>query len=576
VLQSGVVRPVVATATRAFVAALCAAGCERDMPVPMEPPAAPGAMAPNLLAADGDVLATWLEPSGAATRLRFARLTRTVPVALPWFSDYAWRDASTIVERTDLFSNWADVPSVVAAEDGTLFAHWLERTGDESYDAHVGRSTDGGATWNRVGRLHPKTPGEHGFVSLVAEGPREVRAVWLDGRDAARPGGATSLRTALIGDQVHDERVLDDRVCDCCGTAMVRTADGPIVAYRDREGEVRDIAIVRLTKSGWSRPAPLHADGWLVPGCPVNGPALAARGRRVVAAWYTYAGGNARVFAAFSHDAGATFGTLIEIDAPRGRATPVGRVDVALDGDHAIVSWMTSVRERAGVAVRRVAADGRRGGFMVLFVARAGRDAGFPRIEMHGGNLVLATTRPGSPSAISAQIVPPSWIPPLASKRDAPAAEVETVRPGSPAPDFSARTLRGEPRSLASLRNEVVLLNVWATWCEPCRHEIPELARLHERHAAEGLHVVGVSVDAGDAAAVAKFVARKKVPYAIWHDPDDRASAAFGIGALPATFLYDRSGSLRWHGQVPHGGSPDLDAALRAALAPPPAGTPDR
>ena len=104
-------------------------------------------------------------------------------------------------------------------------------------------------------------------------------------------------------------------------------------------------------------------------------------------------------------------------------------------------------------------------------------------------------------------------------------------------------------------------------WREPCRHEIPELISLYRRSVGEGLRVIGVSVDGGDPAAVAKFAVRHKIPYEVWHDPDDHASAALGVATLPATFLYDRSGRLAWHGHVPHGGSKDLEQQLGLALA---------
>ena len=88
-------------------------------------------------------------------------------------------------------------------------------------------------------------------------------------------------------------------------TAAAVTAEGPIVAYRDRsEGEIRDIYISRLAGGTWSEPAPVHRDNWKIAACPVNGPALSANGRQVAIAWFTAQGEEGHVFAAFSSDPG--------------------------------------------------------------------------------------------------------------------------------------------------------------------------------------------------------------------------------------------------------------------------------
>ncbi len=105
------------------------------------------------------------------------------------------------------------------------------------------------------------------------------------------------------------EEKIDARVCSCCQTDAALTDSGPVVVYRDRSGEeVRDIFVIRRTSRGWSRPVRVHADNWKIPGCPVNGPAIAASGRHVAVAWFTSAPPNPRVYVAFSEDGGASFG----------------------------------------------------------------------------------------------------------------------------------------------------------------------------------------------------------------------------------------------------------------------------
>ncbi len=120
-------------------------------------------------------------------------------------------------------------------------------------------------------------------------------------------------------------------------------------------------------------------------------------------------------------------------------------------------------------------------------------------------------------------------------------------RTGFSAPDYAAATLEGDTISLAELRGEVVLLNLWATWCAPCRHETPFLQDIHERYRDEGFRIVGISMDTRDAADdVAMFVEEYGVTYTILHDPRMRGMELYQVLGLPATFLIDREGTLRW------------------------------
>src|SRR3954464_12633767 len=109
------------------------------------------------------------------------------------------------------------------------------------------------------------------------------------------------------------------------------------------------------------------------------------------------------------------------------------------------------------------------------------------------------------------------------SKQSGDAQSSERVEVGAPAPAYSAKTMTGDAVSLASMRPKVVLMNVWATWCGPCRKEIPELIAINSRYKDRGLQVVGITVDAdGTDDEIRKFVAEFKMDYAIWKDPDDR------------------------------------------------------
>lgn len=129
----------------------------------------------------------------------------------------------------------------------------------------------------------------------------------------------------------------------------------------------------------------------------------------------------------------------------------------------------------------------------------------------------------------------------------APSDEGNPVRIGAPAPAYAAMTLAGDSVSLDSLRGRVVLLNIWATWCAPCRDEIPVLEALHRDHVDDGLEILGVSVDArGEERRIGDFAAGIGMTYPIWHDPDERVSTIYRAIGVPSTYLIDRDGILRW------------------------------
>jgi hypothetical protein len=178
----------------------------------------------------------------------------------------------------------------------------------------------------------------------------------------------------------------------------VATARGVLAAYRDRSpDEIRDIVLARFENGRWSDPYPLHADGWNIPGCPVNGPALAASGNDVVAAWFTAARETAKVNVAFSLDAGERFTAPVRVDL----GNPEGRVGVALlpDGD-ALVTWLEKSGKEATIRMRRVARDGGTGPPIVVARTSAARASGFPQVAVSEGRVLLAWTEAGKPSRI--------------------------------------------------------------------------------------------------------------------------------------------------------------------------------
>ena len=154
------------------------------------------------------------------------------------------------------------------------------------------------------------------------------------------------------------------------------------------------------------------------------------------------------------------------------------------------------------------------------------------------------------------------WL--LADRENAP-ARVEIGRRGAV---VRARALGGDSVSLALLRGKPVLLNVWATWCLPCKEEIPYLESLHGKHAAQGLQIVGVSVDArGDEEKINEFARDFSMTYPIWRDPDERVNSRFLAIGVPSTYLIDRNGILRWkHLGTLRATTPGFAAALEQVL----------
>lgn len=372
----------------------------------LDTPAAPGSGEPNLaLAADGSVLLSWIERDGEQHRLRFARRE----------TGGQWSEAREIVRGDDWFVNWADFPSMAAAEDGTLYAHWLQMSGEAvySYDVRVGWSKDGGETWSEPITPHDDgTKTEHGFVSMVPESGDRVSLVWLDGRDTAgaseaghSSGAQMTIRYGVLDSNgaVTDPALLDDRVCDCCQTSAARTADGLVAVFRDRsETEVRDISFVRSSSEGWSTSGTVAADGWEINGCPVNGPSVAAIGKVAVAVWFGAPGNEPHVRAAFSQDAGQTWDAPIRVDDGR----PIGRVDVVLlDSGEAVVSWMEQVEDGAEVRIRTIDAQRRRGDPLTVADSSTARSTGFPRMQRSGSELVIAWRDSSDPPLVRTAVV---------------------------------------------------------------------------------------------------------------------------------------------------------------------------
>ena len=123
--------------------------------------------------------------------------------------------------------------------------------------------------------------------------------------------------------------------------------------------------------------------------------------------------------------------------------------------------------------------------------------------------------------------------------------QIDLVRVGSKAPDFHAISLAsGQPRTLASYRGKVILLNIWATWCEPCRAEMPAIERLHRTVTDTSFRVVSVSIDKADSSTVTAFAREYGLTFPILQNQSGDIQDIYQTTGVPESFVIDRSGVI--------------------------------
>ena len=358
----------------------------------LESPAGANSSEPQLSVSSRGILLSWIERVGTTTSLKFAERTAS-----------GWTQPVTAASGPNWFLSYADVPSVQRMASGTLVAQWLENTDPqiEAYNLRMSYSKDDGKSWAAPFLPHTdNTRSQHGFASMFDLPGNGFGVIWLDGRNSAfnfddPETGTMELRYAAFDSNMKQtgDIEIDHRVCECCQTAAAMTADGVLIAFRDLTPEgVRDIGVSRLDGSKWTPTTIVAADKWQIDFCPVNGPALSARGRDVAVAWFTVKNDLGQAYAAFSSDAGRTWTAPLRLDD----AGSLGRVDIEmLDDGTAVASWVEYAEGKTDLRLRRIDRSGGRSMAQPIVAVSGGRASGFPRMARQGDDVIFAWSESG-------------------------------------------------------------------------------------------------------------------------------------------------------------------------------------
>ncbi|MDX1638145.1 MAG: hypothetical protein R3281_09260 [Balneolaceae bacterium] len=385
------------------IAAISSSNCDRSGSI--SPPDSPAGTITHLpyLTTDGSELLhmSWVETDTTAGthRLLAAR-----------YDPMGWSSPQKLADGNSWFVNWADYPSILTTEGRLRAAHWLQKIPGNAYSYNIrmllaARDTAPEAV---ITPHFDSTATEHGFVSMIPHpDSSNIMAVWLDGRRTADRAEneytdlakAMTLRSALIrpNGRVSGRSLIDSTVCDCCQTSLVMTENGAVAAYRNRtKQEIRDIYVSKFAGGRWTRPIPVHPDNWQIGGCPVNGPVIQASESTIAVAWFTGAGDQYRVKAAFSNIDTLSFSEPVTIDD----GTPIGRLDaVFITPELLAVSWMEKVQNTAHLNVRTVDIQtGKTGRITTIGELSPDRQSGFPQMEVTDNTLYFAWTDVGSHS----------------------------------------------------------------------------------------------------------------------------------------------------------------------------------
>ena len=344
---------------------------------------------PNLVSSNGTLSLSWISSKNEnKASLHFSQ-----------FKKGKWITPQKIANGSDWFVNWADFPAHAINEDLIITSHLKKSaSGTYTYDVILNLKKLSGEKIKENFLLNTDgVKAEHGFVSIIPNNNKGFFITWLDGRNTVEKKldghhKPMTIRFAEITNtgEVINESELDAAACDCCQTSIAMTNNGPIVVYRDRsENEVRDIYTIRNINGVWEEPSPLHNDGWIINGCPVNGPKVAVNSKNLAIAWFTVVNDNPLVNVSFSKNNGDSFGTPFKLNDH----DAIGRVDVAfLNDKEVIVSYMEVDEIGTYLRIKKVSADGKISKPITISKIDGGRNTGVPQLEIINNEIFIVWT----------------------------------------------------------------------------------------------------------------------------------------------------------------------------------------
>ena len=344
---------------------------------------------PSLVSNNGNLSLTWISSDEDMNSILNFRQ----------FKNDGWSNTLSLAEGSDWFVNWADFPTHAISGDQVLTSYLKKSaSGTYTYDVFLSLHKLSGEKVKEDFILN--TDGfkaEHGFVSIASNDNEGFLVTWLDGRNTVQKDEKgnhkpMTIRFAEItnaGDIIN-ETELDSSVCDCCQTSMTYTNKGPMVVYRDRsEEEVRDIYFTRNINEVWESPIPVHNDGWVIYGCPVNGPKVVSNSDNIAVSWFTVSDGIPKVNLSFSESYGSSFSNPIKIND----LNAIGRVDTAfLNEQEVIVSYMEGDDDGTYLRIKKVSIDGIVSKPITISKIDGGRGTGVPQLEILDDEIFIVWT----------------------------------------------------------------------------------------------------------------------------------------------------------------------------------------
>jgi len=354
-----------------------------NLPIELvQTPAGKNSLAPNLCSIGNHFALSWIERKrNGVSQFQFSS-----------WNGFKFDKKSLVASSKKMFTNWADIPSMIELPNGDFYAQWLDRISSKTYayGIRIEHSTNRGKSWNSLGWLHNDTSEtEHGFASMIPDG-NKLRAFWLDGRMMTKPSGKMMLRTATLhGNFIKDEKILDDNVCTCCPTSAIQHSTGAMVVYRDRSTkEIRDISFVLQRDGGWTQPATLNADNWLMPGCPVNGASIGNSRNIFAISRFTVINNKPQVILRVFAKGKIETGKEIILD----NNTPIGRCVTICSKDSIYTIWIGLEEQQSVLRFAEVSFTGEIKRKKTLTKVDGNRSSGLPRAILSQGYLWVCWT----------------------------------------------------------------------------------------------------------------------------------------------------------------------------------------